>query len=124
MLQQKMNTLDQVQERHRFMQMAHEAILNHLDDTDYKLNDFVKDMLVSSSTLYNKIHEATGLSVSGYVSAVRMDQAVKIAKSCPGLSQTKISMMVGFNSPKYFSKCFKRRYSMLFKDYLKTNSRE
>ena len=114
-----MNTLDQVQEKHRFMQMAHESILHHLDDSDFKLNDFVKDMLVSSSTLYNKIHETTGLSVSGYISAVRMDQAVKIARLYPELSQTKISMMVGFNSPKYFSKCFKKRYSMLFKDYLK-----
>lgn len=119
-----MNILDQVQEKHRFMQMAHESILNHLDDSEFKLNDFAKDMLVSSSTLYNKIHETTGLSVSGYISSVRMEKAIKIAKACPELSQTKISMMVGFNSPKYFSKCFKRRYSMLFKDYVKISNRE
>ena len=50
-------------------------------------------MLVSSSTLYNRIHALTDKTI--------VDLAAR----------------VGFNTPKYFSRCFKKQFGVLPKEY-------
>lgn len=106
------------EEQIAFMQRAEQCILHHLDDAEFDRDTFAREMLVSSSTLYNKVHEFSGMSVSSYVASVRMKAAVRMCEKQPDMKMTEASLLVGFNSPKYFSKCFKKSYGMLFNDYI------
>jgi AraC-like DNA-binding protein len=89
-----------------------------LDDCDYNRETFASDMCVSGSTLYNKLRALTGQSVTGFITSIRLKEACHIIRERKNLQIQIIAEMVGFNNPKYFSKCFKKEFGMLIKDYI------
>ena len=126
----KSQTEYKVEEQHysnpdeAFVEKAIECIKNHLEDADYDRESFANDMCISSSTLYNKLRAITGQSVTGFITSVRLKEACRIARSTPGISVTELSVKVGFNTPKYFTKCFKKEFGMLLKEYLENESKQ
>ena len=101
-----------------FVQKAIECVKAHLDDADYDREGFASDMMVSSSTLYNKLRALTGQNISGFITSIRLKEACRIARRNPNISLTELSVRVGYNNPKYFSKCFKKEFDMTVKEYL------
>jgi AraC-like DNA-binding protein len=71
----------------------------------------------SKSQLYRKITELTGKSPSSFLKEYRLKKSLQLLrKNDPNVSE--ISTMVGFNSPSYFSKCFKKKYLISPSDYI------
>ena len=101
-----------------FVRKAVDCVRAHLADPDYDRDSFASDMCVSSSTLYNKLRALTGQNITGFISSIRLKEACRIAKANPKITIGELSVKVGFNSPKYFSKCFKKEFGMLLKDYV------
>ena len=106
-----------------FIQKAIDCVKRHLDDPDYDREQFASDMCVSSSTLYNKLRALTGQSVTGFINSIRLKEACRIMRQQPGIKMTELSMEVGFNTPKYFTKLFKKEFGMLPSEYV-NDSRE
>ena len=102
---------------HAFVEKAIECVRKHLSDGDYDRETFAADMCISSSTLYNKLRAITGQNVSGFISSIRLKEACRILRERPDISITELASMVGFNTPKYFSKCFKKEFGMLPSEY-------
>lgn len=100
-----------------FLGKAREAVMAHLADAAYDRDAFAKDMLVSPSTLYNKIRSLTGKGVVDFVNDIRLDEAAKILRAEPGITIVDLSGRVGFSTPKYFSRCFKKKFGVLPKEY-------
>ena len=100
-----------------FVEKAIECVRKHLSDGDYDRETFAADMCISSSTLYNKLRAITGQNVSGFISSIRLMEACRILRERPDISMTELSSMVCFNTPKYFSKCFKKEFGMLPSEY-------
>ena len=90
----------------------------HLDDSDYDREQFASDMCVSSSTLYNKLRALTGQNVTAFISSIRLKEACRILRQRPGITITELSMEVGFNTPKYFTKLFKKEFGVSPSEYL------
>ena len=101
-----------------FIQKAIDCVKNHLDDGDYDREQFASDMCVSSSTLYNKLRALTGQSVTAFINSIRLKEACRIMRQRPDIKMTELSMEVGFNTPKYFAKCFKKEFGMLPSEYI------
>ena len=101
-----------------FMVRATQIVLDHLDDTAFDREAFAKEMLVSSSTLYNKVHALTGKTIVEFVNSIRLDEAAKLLRAEPSITIVDLAARVGFNTPKYFSRCFKKQFDVLPKDYL------
>jgi len=97
---------------------AIECVKAHLADSDYDRDSFASDMCVSSSTLYNKLRAITGQNISGFINSIRLKEACRIARRDPDMSLAKLSEAVGFNTPKYFSRCFKKEFGMSVKEYV------
>ena len=106
-----------------FVQKAIDCVKNHLHDSDYDRESFANDMCISSSTLYNKLRAITGQSITGFITSIRLKEACRIARQNPGISVTELSMKVGFNTPKYFTKCFKKEFGMLLKEYIESENK-
>ncbi|MGN0281637.1 MAG: two-component regulator propeller domain-containing protein [Prevotella sp.] len=100
-----------------FIQKCIDCVMQHLDDADYDRETFAKDMCVSASTLYNKLRAVTGQSVTGFITSIRLKEACRQMHQRPDISIAELSMNVGFNTPKYFTKCFKKEFGMSPSDF-------
>ena len=100
-----------------FLQKAIDCVKQHIDDADYDREQFASDMCVSSSTLYNKLRALTGQNVTAFINSIRLKEACSILRQQHDISMTELSMRVGFNTPKYFTKLFKKEFGVLPRDY-------
>ncbi len=100
-----------------FMVRATQIVMEHLDDTAFDRETFAREMLVSSSTLYNKVHAITGKTVVEFVNSIRLEEAAKILRAEPTITIVDLAARVGFNTPKYFSRCFRKQFGVLPKGY-------
>ncbi|MBR0052680.1 MAG: response regulator [Bacteroidales bacterium] len=73
-------------------------------------------MCMSMTPFYKKISALTGLTPALFIRLYRLQTAKKMLEDHAGdkgLSVSEIAYMVGFNDPKYFSKCFQNQYHVL-----------
>ena len=100
-----------------FVTRAKETIMQHLSDADYDREAFAKDMAMGESTLYNKVKATTGQTVIAFITSIRLKEAQRIIQSNPNILISDVATQVGFNTPKYFSKCFKKEFGIFPKEY-------
>lgn len=100
-----------------FITRATEVVMQHLADGDYNRESFAKDMVMSESTLYNKVKATTGQTVIAFITSIRLKEAQRIIRSNPNILISDVATQVGFNTPKYFSKCFKKEFGIFPKEY-------
>ena len=100
-----------------FITRATEVVMQHLADGDYNRESFAKDMVMSESTLYNKVKATIGQTVIAFITSIRLKEAQRIIQSNPNILISDVATQVGFNTPKYFSKCFKKEFGIFPKEY-------
>ena len=100
-----------------FITRATEIVMQHLSDGDYNREAFAKDMAMGESTLYNKVKATTGQTVIAFITSIRLKEAQRIIRSNPNILISDVAIQVGFNTPKYFSKCFKKEFGIFPKEY-------
>lgn len=93
-----------------FLERLDSLILKHLDDPALDIQFLTTEMYMSYSTLYRRLKELTGMSANEYVRRHRLANAMQLLRD--GYNVTEVSDRCGFNSPKYFSLCFKNEYGM------------
>ena len=102
-----------------FIEKATETIWKNIDNADYSVEQFSSDMCMSRMNLYRKLQSLTGQSPTLFIRDLRLKRAAQLL-STSGYSVTEVADMVGFSSPKYFSRCFKELYGVLPTQYKKT----
>ena len=100
-----------------FVDKATKLVMEHLDDAEYDRDSFAKDMAMGASTLYNKIKSTTGQTVVNFMMTIRLNEAKRIMTRTPDILISDLASRVGFNTPKYFSKCFKKEFGLFPKEY-------
>lgn len=100
-----------------FITRATEVVMQHLADGYYNREAFAKDMAMGESTLYNKVKATTGQTVIAFITSIRLKEAQRIIRSNPNILISDVAIQVGFNTPKYFSKCFKKEFGIFPKEY-------
>lgn len=80
-------------------------IIQHLDDSDYSVNELSNDMAVSRSQLHRKLTALTGFSTTNFIRMVRLEKAKDLLLNGDG-NITEIAYKCGFNSQSYFTKSF------------------
>ncbi len=101
-----------------FVTRATKVVMEHLSDADYDRQSFATDMAMGESSLYAKVKSTTGQTVIGFITTIRMKEAKRIMQQDPDILISEVAAKVGFNTPKYFSKCFKKEFGMYPKEYV------
>ncbi len=91
-----------------FLQKLEKNIKEHITNPSLSSDEFSKLMGMSRSQLHKKLHATLGISTSEFIRSQRLKMAKKLLESHRNISE--ISFLVGFNTPSYFSKCFKRAF--------------
>lgn len=93
-----------------------EHINKNMSDINLSIDDIASDMCMSRSNLFRKVKQITGIGPNEYMRLARLKRAAELLQERRH-SIADICMLVGFNSPSYFSSCFKKQYGCLPKDY-------
>lgn len=101
-----------------FLQRAIDCVNAHLNDVEFGQVEFVSEMGASRTVLTEKLKSLTGLTPSAFVLNVRLTAACKLMDGQSKIRITDLAVAVGFNDPKYFSTCFKKKYGMTPKEYM------
>lgn len=89
---------------------AVKIIEKYIDNPEFNINIFAREMGIARTNLFAKIKAITGQTPNEFISTIRLKKAAILLKNNPELNISEISDMVGFNSSRYFSKCFKAQY--------------
>lgn len=104
-------------EKDRFMERTVAAVGAHIDDSDFDLEALAGEMHVSRSTLYRRVKEATGMTVNNFIKDVKLKIARKMMEE--GEDNVKhAAFATGFESPKYFTQLFKKKYGVTPSDFI------
>ena len=81
---------------------------------DLEVNDLAEHMGMSRSVLNSRIQECFGKSIGQFIRAYRLNVAKEMISSGQSgdMNVSEIAYEVGFNDPKYFTRCFTREFSV------------
>ena len=92
----------------------------NISDPNFDVEQLSACMNISRSSLFRKIKSETGYNISEYIKEKRLKVAIELIKSGKK-NVDELSVCCGFNSSSYFCKCFKSKYGVSPKEYIKQN---
>src|SRR5690606_8135815 len=92
-----------------FLENLIHLVENQISNPDFKTEDLSQDLNMSYSAIYRKVQGLTGKKIVDFVRTMRLKKAAVLIAEC-NYSVSEAAFLVGFNDPKYFSKCFKREF--------------
>ncbi len=99
-----------------FLENLTSIINSKLYEANFKVELIADSLNMSYSSLYRKCQSLTGQTLVDFVRLMRLKKgAILITKY--GYTISEVAFKVGFNDPKYFSKCFKKMYGKNPKDF-------
>lgn len=100
----------------RFLQSTIQQIEIHIERSDFDLDELSSALNMSKSTLHRKIKSITGLTPLDFIRNIKMKKACMMLLD-GRLTISEVAYALGFNDPKYFSKCFKNEFGATPSEY-------
>lgn len=110
--------LDYTSQDEEFLRKAVECVNAHLSDLEFDTSMFVQEMQMSRSTLSEKLKQLTDMTPLAFISSIRLQAAFRLLEKKKKIRVSELAYSVGFNDPKYFSQCFKKKFGFLPKEYI------
>ncbi len=104
----------------RFLVSINEIITRNIDNPDFTVNMLATAVGISSSGLFSKIKEISGVTPNKLIQSMRLKKAAELL--CEGKYRVnEVCYMVGYSNPSYFSKCFQKQFGKLPKEFVGDN---
>ena len=101
---EKISTPDKI-----FIDNLKEAIKKNMSNPNLRMDDLGDEIGLSRVQMYRKVKVLTGLSPTELLRQMRLQRAAALLSSTTK-TVAEIAFEVGFNTPGYFSKCFKEQF--------------
>ena len=105
----------------QFLQSIIDSIEQHLEESEFDLEQLAAEKNMSKSTLYRKIKSMTGMTPLDFIRNIKMKRACMMLFN-RSHTISEVAYAVGFNSPKYFTRCFKDEFGVTPSEYLQKNT--
>ena len=99
----------------KFLDKAMEIIKENYNNSYYEISDFIEAMGVSKSLLNKKLQSLTGQSAGQFIRNYRLNLAKELIiknRTTKTMNISEIAYEVGFNDPKYFTRCFTKHFNI------------
>jgi len=96
-----------------------QVIERHIDDLEFDIPVLCKEVGIGRSLLYAKFKALTGMTPNNYILNYRLKYAATLLRQYADIPIAEVSDRCGFNSPMYFSRCFKNQYGCAPQEYKK-----
>ena len=101
----------------KFLQQALDVVEKNMDNPEFSVEDFSREMHMDRSTLYRKICSLTGKTSIEFIRSIRLKRAAQLLERS-GMSVAEVAYEVGFNKPSHFTKFFKEEFKVLPSQYV------
>jgi ligand-binding sensor domain-containing protein/DNA-binding response OmpR family regulator/signal transduction histidine kinase len=101
----------------KFQNIVEENILN----PNFSVDEFAKEMGLSRTLFYHKVKSITGQTPNNFIQTIRLNKAADMLLNDPTQNISDVAYQSGFNSPRYFSLCFKNHYGVKPSKYIQEN---
>ena len=97
-----------------FMDRAIALMKEHYAESEYGLDALIRDMGYTKTLVNQKKQNLAGIPIGQFMKNFRLDMGYQLLKQKKGdTNVSEVAYAVGFNDPKYFTKCFKQRFGCL-----------
>lgn len=99
----------------KFMDKALKTIRDNYQNPDFDVTEFIDAMGISRSLLHKKLTNLAGQSASRFIRVYRLNIARELIiknRATLSLNISEIAYEVGFNDPKYFTRCFTKHFGV------------
>jgi signal transduction histidine kinase/ligand-binding sensor domain-containing protein/CheY-like chemotaxis protein/AraC-like DNA-binding protein len=99
----------------KFINKAMEIIRANYKNSYYESVDFIEAMGISKSLLNKKMQNLIGQSIGQFIRNYRLNVARELIdknRVTKNMNISEIAYEVGFNDPKYFTRCFTKRFNI------------
>ena len=97
----------------RFISQVMEVLRKNYKNSYFDVNDFCEAMGVSKSLLNKKLQSLVGQSVGQMIRNYRLNLAREMiikSRTTKNMNISEVAYEVGFNDPKYFTRCFTKQF--------------
>lgn len=101
-----------------FLMLAQQVIEDNFANPDFDTTLWSKQLGMGRTRLFSQIKNITGMTPNDYILHVKLNKSL-ILLSDHSLTIGEIAYELGFSSPAYFSKCFKKQFGVTPADYRK-----
>lgn len=109
----------------KFLQQSVDVVNRHLSDSDFSIQQMVEELSTSRTTLFKRLKSLTGMSANAFIGDIRLKAACRLMDEHPkSMRVAELAYRVGFNDPRYFSQCFKKKFGLTPKEYQERLQRE
>lgn len=99
----------------KFIDKALKVIKENYTNPDFDVAEFIDAMGISRSLLHKKLTNLAGQSASRFIRVYRLNIARELIiknRASHSLNISEIAYEVGFNDPKYFTRCFTKHFGI------------
>jgi len=93
-----------------------EAIGQNIGNSDYTVEMLARDVGMSRANLYKKMQSQLGITPNDFMRNARLKHAARLLAETQ-IPVSQLSLMVGFQTPRYFSQCFRQMFGVTPSEY-------
>ncbi len=101
-----------------FLKTGIEIVERHIEDRDFNVQVFIKEMKMSRTTIYRRVKAISGLSITEFIRYIRLKKAAELMIKTD-IQVKEVSYAVGINDPKYFREQFNKIFGINPSEYIK-----
>lgn len=95
----------------KLLRKALQIVEDNIDNSNFDIIMFCSELGVSRTLLFTKIKAWTNFTPNEFIQEIRMKRAAQLLEQ-GHLNVSEVSYQIGFKNPKYFSKCFQKKYGL------------
>ena len=99
-----------------FIEKAISIVESNMDDTEFRVDQFAREMGMGKTTLLKKLRALTGEAPGSFIRSMRLKRAAQML-SKGELSVSETLLYVGIHDASYFSRAFKRQFGVAPSQY-------
>ncbi|MDF1549906.1 MAG: two-component regulator propeller domain-containing protein, partial [Bacteroidales bacterium] len=93
----------------QLLKKAFKIVEKHIENELFDIPLFCTELGVSRTMLFSKIKAWTNFTPNDFIQEIRMKRAAQLLEQNK-INISQVCFKVGFRNPKYFSKCFQKKY--------------
>jgi len=104
----------------KFVQRASDSAIKNISEVEFGVLELSKELGISRVHLHRKLKAIANVSPNEFIRNIRLQRACELLLQRE-FTISEICYKVGFNSPAYFSSCFKNYYQLSPTEFLERN---